>query len=207
MATIYKSPLALAKSELYPKPTFDDNFYRESFKDGYKLKGNEARLGKGRLNYLIESEGVWNDNLDYAKAYLGYINPKDFISATLGGDDSIIAEELKNQPKLDLNRINNERQTPFLEVDFDNNKVVGHEGRHRLQSFINSGIERLPIVFVDRSPSFKKNNAQKKKFNGTLKGQFYDDDMVGRDIAYQGDLIPLNYKNIEDLYKTFGSED
>ena len=151
---IYKSPLAQAKAQLYPKPKFNDEFYRDSFKDGYKLKGNEARLGKGRLNYLIEEYGLWDDDSDYAKAYLGYINPSDFINSTLTKGDTYTRREIENQPELDIDRINRERQTPFLQVDFDNNEIVGHEGRNRLSSFAKSGINKLPVVFIDMSPSF-----------------------------------------------------
>lgn len=204
---IYKSPLEQAKAQLYPKPTFDDNFYRESFKDGYKIKGNEARLGKGRLNYLIEEYGLWDDDSDYAKAYLGYINPSDFIKGTLTDDDTITRREIESQPELDLDRVNRERQTPFLQVDFDKNEIVGHEGRHRLSSFAKSGINRLPVVFVDRSPSFEKYKSKRKSYNGELLGQRFNDGARASNINLISDLIPLNYKNIEDLYKTFGYED
>lgn len=203
MAT-FKSPLGQAKSQLYPIPEMNHDFYLNSFKDGYKLKGNEARLGKGRLNYLIEEYGLWDDKLDYAQAYLGYINPNDFIKGTLTDKDTITSREIANQPELDIDRVNNERQTPFLQVDFDKNEIVGHEGRHRLSSFAKSGINRLPVVFIDRSPSFKKYNAQRKSYNGRLRGQNFGDGDRASSIPLTSDLIPLNYKNIEDLYKIFG---
>lgn len=202
MNNIYKNPLALAKSELYPKPKFDDDFYRNAHKDGYYLKGNEARLGKGRLNALIDEYGVWEDNSDYSKAYLGFINPRDFINATIG-KDSITRREIENQPPLDLERVNSQSQTPFLNIDFDNNRIVGHEGRHRLSSFAKSGIERLPVVIRDYSPSFRKDHAQRRKYKGILQGQGFDETDKGQNINFEGDLIPLNYKNIEDLYKYF----
>ena len=204
---IYKSPLAQAKAQLYPKPSLDDDFYSNAHKDGYKVNGNEARLGKGRLNSLIDEYGVWNDNLDYAKAYLGFIDPREFIKGTLAGSDSITREEIENPQDLDLEKINNNSQTPFLMVDFDNNKIVGHEGRHRLSSFAKAGVNRLPIVVRDYSPSFKKDHAQKRNYKGSIKGQLFDGIGKGDDINFDSDLIPLNYKNIEDLYKIFGSQE
>ena len=203
MAEIYKSPLTLAKNQLYPKPQITNDFYSNAHKDGYFLKGNEARLGKGRLNYLIEEYGLWDDDSDYAKAYLGYINPQDFINSTLTKADTTTRREIENQPELDLARVNKERQTPFLQVDFDNNEIVGHEGRHRLSSFAKSGITKLPIVFIDRSPSFQKNKTKKKNYDGEIQGQRFNDGDRASSLRYKGDLIPLNYKNIEDIYKYF----
>lgn len=185
------------------KPEFNDDFYRNSFKDGYKIKGNEARLGKGRLNYLIEEYGVWNDNLDYSQAYLGFIDPRQFIDGTLTENDTITRKEIDNPVDLDLDRINKERQTPFLQVDFDNNRIVGHEGRHRLSSFVKAGINRIPVVFQDRSPSFEKYKAKVKNFNGVLRGQDFGSNKAS-DINLVSTLIPINYKNIEQLYKMFG---
>lgn len=198
-----KSPLQLSNEMLYEKPNLDDNFYRNSFKDGYRVNGNEARLGKGRLDYLIEEYGVWNPNEDYSQAYLGFINPKDFIGSTLTNRDTITKREIDNPDPMDLERINNERQTPFLQVDFDKNRIVGHEGRHRLSSMSKAGVERLPIVFRDMSPSFEKYKAKAKNYNGVLSGQTFGDDKA-KDLNYIGDLIPINYKNASKLRELFG---
>lgn len=201
----YKTPVAQAKSQLYPKPELNSDFYSNAYKDGYKIKGNEARLGKGRLNYLIEEYGVWDDDSDYSKAYLGYIDPNEFIKGTTV-KNSAIEQELANQPELDLERINNESQTPFLNIDFDNWIVKGHEGRHRLSSFAKSGIKKVPIVIRDYSPSYKKNNSLSKRFAGGLTGQRYGElpEEISQSMNLVSDLIPLNYKNIEQLYKMFG---
>lgn len=198
-----KSPLELAKEILYEKPKFDDNFYRESFKDGYKINGNEARLGKGRLDYLIDEYGVWSPDSDYSQAYLGFINPSDFINGTLTGQDTTTKREIDNPEPLDIDRINRERQTPFLQVDFDKNRIVGHEGRHRLSSMAKAGITKIPVVFQDRSPSFNKDHAQAKNYNGVLKGQDFGHG-VGQDISLISDLIPINYKNAQQLREKFG---
>lgn len=198
-----KSPLTLSNSILYEKPTFDDNFYKESFKDGYQVNGNEARLGKGRLDYLIDEYGVWEPDSDYSQAYLGYIDPREFIKATITGNDSITKRELDNPDDLDIQRINNERQTPFLQVNFDDNSIVGHEGRHRLSSFAKAGVTKLPIVFRDMSPTFRRYNTQGKQYNGILKGQDFGFGR-GQDINLVSDLIPINYKNANVLREKFG---
>ena len=120
MAT-YKNPLQLSQALQRPEPPeINNGFYSNAYKDGYKLKGNEARLGKGRINYLIEEYGLWNPNSDYSKAYLGFIDPREFIKGTITDNDTITKEELANPLDLDLEKINNNTQTPFLMVDFDN---------------------------------------------------------------------------------------
>lgn len=202
----YKDIPSLLNNQLYPKPELNGDFYSNSFKDGYKLKGNEARLGKGRLNYLISEYGVWDDS-DYAQAYLGFIDPREFIKGTLTGQDTTTAKELANPSDLDLERINNERQTPFLDIDFENNEILGHEGRHRLSSFAKAGINRLPIVIRDRSPNYRRYHSQaKRNYNNSINGQDFGFGR-GQNIALNSDLIPINYKNIADLYKIFGDED
>ena len=137
---------------------------------------------------------------------MGYIDPREFIKGTVvpGGETEV---ELKNQPLLDLDRVNNETQTPFLTIDFDNGIIKGHEGRHRLQSFANSGINRLPVVIRDYSPNFSKNHAKARKFSGNIAGQNYGGIGSGQPIKLESDLIPLNYKNIVDLYRIFNGEE
>lgn len=198
-----KSPLELSNKLQYEKPTLDDDFYGNAFKDGYKVNGNEARLGKGRLDYLISEYGVWNPNLDYSQAYLGFINPNDFIKGTLTGKDTITKKEIDNPNPMDLDRINGSRQTPFLQIDFDKNRIVGHEGRHRLSSMAKAGVTRLPIVFRDMSPSFDKYKVLTKNYNGILKGQDFGFGR-GQDINLVSDLIPINYKNASKLKEMFG---
>jgi hypothetical protein len=203
MSEIYKTPLQQSKALLYPKPELNTNFYSNSFKDGYKIKGNQAKLGKGRMNYLIEEYGVWDDDSDYAQAYLGYVNPKEFINGTITENDTVTRRELDNPQDLDIDRINNERQTPFLDIDFDNNEIVGHEGRHRMSSLAKAGVELIPVVFRDRSGSFIRYKARPKTYNGQMGGQRFGSGRAkGMNLAT--DLIPLNYKNIERLYKMFG---
>lgn len=210
---IYKSPLEQAKAQLYPKPELNRDFYQNAHKDGYFLKGNEARLGKGRLNALIDEYGVWNDKLDYAKGFLAYVDPREFLNGTMidkekSGNytlgDKSLQEEIDNPDPLDLARMNNEGQTPFLNIDFDKNEITGHEGRHRLSSLAKAGITRVPIVIRDSSLGYNKQNSQKRNYKGFVNGQNFGLKRIAKGMNFDSDLIPLNYKNIEDLYKIFG---
>ena len=203
-----KNPVELARKLEYEKPIINDDFYGNAFKDGYKLKGNEARLGKGRLDDLIDYYGKW-DNSDYSKAYLTYINPKDFLDLSFKGDnknDPLVNEIegiLKNN-NLDLERINNAPYTPFLEMDFDNNTILNHDGRHRLAAFASAGIDKVPIVIKGAGKSFDKTRTQPYRYYGNVKGQNLGPVRAPGKQNMELDLTPLNYKNAPLLWDKFG---
>lgn len=202
----FNSPIEQAQDLVYKKPTLDDGFYLQSFKDGYKVNNGEARLGKGRLDYLISEYGVWDDDSDYSQAYLGFIDPQQFLNGTLTNQDSYTKKEIDAIKDFDLDRINRERQTPFLDVDFDTNSIIGHEGRHRMKSLINGGVKKIPVVFRDRSKSFQKYKSQPRNFKGQLNGQDYGE-LIGKSnpALLDTELIPLNYKNAAKLWEKFGN--
>lgn len=199
-----KSPLSLGQQFLYEKPERNADFYSNSYKDGYAINGNEARLGKGRLDWLISEYGVWDDDSDYSNAFLAYVDPREFINGTTSSNnDSHIRKEIGEQV-LDLDRLNNETQTPFLDVDFSTNQIVGHEGRHRMGALANAGVFKVPVVIRDKSPKFKKYQTKPHSYNGKLKGQSFGDDSRLGSMKWSTDLIPLNYKNAPLLWEKFG---
>ena len=191
------------------KPVFDGDFYRNAYKDGYKVEegSDTATLGEGRIDYLIDEYGVWNENSNYAKAYLTYINPNDFIGATLTNEDTTTNSELEQIQNLDLDRINNESQTMFLDIDFDNGVVVGHEGRHRMKAFASAGIKFVPVVIRNKSESFDKTNTEELILDGNIMGQDFDGVRKGSKINVSGmRLIPLNFKHKRNLLNEFYKE-
>lgn len=204
MAIKFKNPNEQANSILYEKPKFDTDFYLNASKDGYKLIGNEARLGKGRLDDLIETYGVWNDNSDYSKAYLGYIDPAKFVEATT---DDVSQIEKESFP-LDIDKLNAHPYSMFLKFKRDkkgNVYITGHEGRHRMNALSKAGINRVPIAFIDESQDYNRYNAQPQRFKGVFGGQKFYDDMRGKSITFDDlELIPLNYKNASTLWQKFG---
>lgn len=203
-----KSPLELSNEFQYKKPIIDDDFYGNAFKDGYKLKGNEARLGKGRLDDLIDYYGLW-DNSNYAKAYLTYISPKDFLNLSFKEgnlNDPIVKEidDIRKNKNIDLDRINNAPYTPFLELDFDNNQVLNHDGRHRLAAFAGAGIDKVPVVIKGAGKSFDKTKTQPYRYIKSVKGQNLGSVNAPGVNNLELDLVPLNYKNASTLWKKFG---
>ena len=103
-----------------------------------------------------------------------------------------------------MDKINSVNTTPFLHVNFDNNEVVGHEGRHRLASFAKAGVNRVPVVVVDKSPSFKKGNATTRQGGLKIRGQLFDDNKRAKDFVLDEDMIPINYKNLKTLIERYG---
>lgn len=201
---VFKSPDQQANSLLYEKPKFDSDFYLHSSEDGYKLIGNEARLGKGRLDDLIETYGVWDDNSDYSKAYLGYIDPAKFVEGTTNDVSKIEQESFP----LDIDKLNSYPQTMFLKFKRDNKGnvyITGHEGRHRMNALSKAGINRVPIAFIDESKDYDRYHTKPQKFKGVFGGQKFYEDMRGKSIPFEDlELIPLNYKNAATLMNKFG---
>ena len=204
----YKTPIALAQNIQYEKPIINSDFYKTAYKDGYKLVGKESRLGKGRLDDLIDYYGLWNPDFDYAKAYLAYINPRDFLDLTWNPEfDGSVGPELReilNKKELDLDLVNSHPHTPFLELDFDNNEVVGHEGRHRMAAFASAGIDKVPVVIRGKGESFDKKNTKPYVYKNNVKGQGFDFTQAPGKQNLELDLTPLNYKNAPTLWEKFG---
>ena len=116
---------------------------------------NEASTPVEKRQRLLESSGldkeaVWTDERlndvmrDHARsenALVGFINPAQFVNATHPRPQEI-AEETD---KLNVDRLRDETQTPFLRVDTDGS-IIGHEGRHRMAALNAAGINRVPVL-------------------------------------------------------------
>ena len=209
MTQKYKNPLEQAQNLQYEKPIIDDDFYSGAYLDGYKLVGKESRLGKGRLDDLIDYYGLWNPDFDYAKAYLTYINPKDYLDLTFKFDNKNdpLNQEIQgilDKKELDLDRINNQPHTPFLELDFDNNEIVGHDGRHRMAAFLSAGIDKVPVVIRGKGASFDKKNTKPYVYKSNVRGQDLGPVRAPGKQNLELDLVPLNYKNAPTLWEKFG---
>ena len=68
------------------------------------------------------------------------VDPQDFINATAPDPSSIAAKATD----LDVNRMIDE--TDPITITMKDGKIVGHEGRHRMQALANAGITDVPIV-------------------------------------------------------------
>lgn len=80
--------------------------------------------------------------------FIAEMDPKKFLELTTGDELSARAIMQDAQGIDDYNRYADEGSNilmPFLDVSDE--KVVGHEGRHRAASLINAGHDKMPVAF------------------------------------------------------------
>ena len=85
------------------------------------------------------------EEMDYAKSYIAWVTPEDFIAATTMTEES--RERIKTEAgKLDLEKLQKQKQPIYLHVDFSTGEIVGHEGRHRMLALQDAGISRVAVI-------------------------------------------------------------
>ena len=174
-------------------------------------------MTEDRIDYLIKDSGA-GSRKDYAQKWITSISPSDFLAMTLRRP-SQVRETFDNMPSEYGSTVNNYdyiralkdemRQTPYLAVDVNTGKVVGHEGRHRMRALEKEGITNAEMVIEFRD---KNGNLVKEK-NGygnpleildslTIKNQYGT-----RQSATVQNVIPLNEANRENIIASYGNED
>lgn len=87
---------------------------------------------------------------DYAKSYVAWVNPSDFVFATTVSDRN--RETLKEEAgTLDVEKLSKESQPIYLIVDFESGRILGHEGRHRMLALEEAGIEKVAVIIDARN--------------------------------------------------------
>ena len=161
-----------------------------------------AAFTEKRFNDLIEEFSVpvgGQLNGDYAKGYVAYISPSDFLSLTAVDEQRIIKDTKTNKKygsgKLDLDTLSSNMQTPYLTIDFDNGKVTDHEGRHRMVMLRDAGINKVAIVIKDINSENGKYRT-KKKTNVSVTGQTFNNGTAPGKVTIN-EIIPLspNYRS------------
>lgn len=133
-----------------------------------------------------------------SKAWVGFVNPKDFINSTTENANSS-SEIAKASGKLDQEKIRNQTQSPYLIVDKKGagKNIYGHEGRHRMAALSSAGFSRVPVVIQTQGGDYKthENNID---FSGQYK--------KSPNISANG-LIPLHEDNHEDIKNAMKDHD
>ena len=165
--------------------------------------GSRAVLKEATVDRWLK-EYASQHTLTYSKAYVAYINPDHFVSATTKGalGQYYIRQETKNLDIEHLSDIAGEEAMFLIIEDMEQRepgkytaKIVGHEGRHRMSALQNAGINKAPVVIIDYS-----NKLNKKQIPSlVLKNQYSE---YG-DTAFATNVEPLTYKNRDNLIKIF----
>ena len=123
-----------------------------------------------RMTDLIERYGATNPR--YTQAYATWINPADFVKATTVNQTrrNQIYDEAGN---LDIDRLSHETQTPYLSVDYETMRIVGHEGRHRMAALAKAGVKRVAVAIRFTENSLSRYDARIMDGEHRLKGQTF----------------------------------
>ena len=185
----------------YPDRAFERN--------GIVIKDGVASFTPKRFEDLIEEFSVpvgGQLNQNYAKGYVAYISPSDFLSLTTNNEKAII-EQTKTIPdiygsgKLDVDKLAATRQTPFLEIDFDDGTVYGHEGRHRMVMLRDAGIDKVAIVVKSLNPEAGKYHTEKMQ-NVFITGQVMNGKKTPGKVTLD-EIIPLSPAYRDEVAEKF----
>lgn len=193
-------PFNTSHTQYIPDAEFERN--------GIVIKDGVASFTQKRFNDLIEEfsvpvGGVSNQN--YAKGYVAYISPSEFLSLTTL-DESRIIEDTKTNKKygggtLDVKELAENRQTPFLIIDFKSGEVYGHEGRHQMVMLRNKGINKVAIVVESLNPEADKYRTNKMT-NFAVTGQEYSRGRSPGKVTFD-EIIPLSPAYRDEVTEKF----
>lgn len=151
-----------------------------------------------RVTDLIERYGATNPR--YTQAYATWINPADFVKATTVNQTrrNQIYDEAGN---LDVDALSRETQTPYLTVDYETMRIVGHEGRHRMAALAKAGIKRVAVAIRFTESSLSRYDARIMEGEHKFKGQRFSNwdtatqrviTRTSHNSASVGALVPIN---------------
>ena len=139
--------------------------------------------------------------MDYAKSYIAWVDPVDFIHATTTNEDGR-AQLKKEAGTLDLEKLRNETQPIHLTVDFEDGRIVGHEGRHRMLALQDAGVDRVAVI-IDAWNDDRHHTKPISIMN--LRGQNFFN--IGRGVGfYLHDMLPLSKRYAEVAKEYFAGE-
>ena len=165
-----------------------------------------------RVTDLVERYGARNPR--YTQAYAAWVDPADFVKATTVNRTRLeqIYDEAGN---LDIDALARESQTPYLSVDYETMRIVGHEGRHRMAALAKAGIKRVAIAVRFTEDSLSRYDAHIMDGEHTLKGQSFSSwdaekqrtkTRTSRHSVKVGTLIPINAAYAAHLAEFTGGE-
>ena len=177
--------------------TFDAN--TTDIRYSFKIENGIASYTEKRFDSLIRQYSVIDGSkggYDYAKAYVSYISPSDFLSLTTRNEDRIVNESREKYTSLDVDTLSNSGGEIYLSVDFDTGEVDGHEGRHRMALLRDAGIKKVAVV-IQNSNAYGDAKYHTEKLTGlSLNGQVFNGMKASGNVTLD-EVIPLSprYRN------------
>ena len=134
----------------------------------------------------------------YAKAYIAYMTPDEFLNLTTSESGRQIVEQ--HSKTLDAEKLGEAtRWQPIqLNIDHETGEVQGHEGRHRAVAMRNAGVEQIPVLLFDSSNKYSKSEIGELTLTGQDFGGTWSDAQV-----QVHDLLPLSYENRDAVVERF----
>lgn len=164
-------------------------------------KGEYASYSAERIERELSNSSSATQ-MDYAKSYIAWVNPMDFLYATTTSDAGRAQIE-KEAGELDLERLRKQTQPIHLTVDFETGKIVGHEGRHRMIALQKAGVEKVAVIF-DAWNDDRYNTKPVDMMR--IGGQEFDRYHGGLDF-YVHDMLPLSKRYADAAKKLFSEVD
>ncbi len=163
---------------------------------GTKYLDNYATYTAERMEREIRTSSAKGIH-DYAKSYITWVDPIDFIYATTISEQN--RERIKEEAgEFDFERLKNETQPIHLTVNFETGEIVGHEGRHRMTALRDKGISNV-VVIID-ALNDDRHHTKPVEFMH-LKGQQFGGHAKGTDM-YLHNMLPLS-ERYADLARKF----
>jgi hypothetical protein len=159
---------------------------------------------------LLDAIQQYSTGKGETKGVVATIDPADFLNATAKGDYlNIINSEAGD---IDYQRLIDEKQTPFLQVD--KGQVIGHEGRHRMAALAKAGYKDVPVIvkqseYMDTPASkeygfYSDYNKALRLDNGSA--NLGHQDGGWKDVNVRN-AEPLYYENKDKLLKKYSNKD
>lgn len=187
------APFNTENTAYYPDRAFERN--------GIVIKDGVASFTEKRFEDLIEEYSVPTGgqlNRDYAKAYVAYVSPSDFLRLTAINEELIVLDTARyGALDVEVLRNNNvQNDGPYLDIDFEDGRVYAHNGRHRMVMLRDAGINKVAILVRDISSEQNKYKTKKHTDVVLLGQKFYSGESAPGKVTVD-EIIPLspNYRN------------
>lgn len=183
------------KSVTNENPT-DNPDVRFSISEGGEYDG-AVKLKESTIDTYLRDYAA-KSSPKYAKAYIAYMTPDDFLNLTTSEGGRQIVEQ--HSKELDAEKLGEAtRWQPIqLNIDHETGEVQGHEGRHRAVAMRNAGVEQIPVLLFDSSNKYSKSEIGEL----TLTGQDFGGTWSDAEVRVHN-LLPLSYENRDAVVERF----